>query len=278
MVAQICADIAREARSGADHLNRPGVNVIDREVYMQGIAGKAKLNGELVAQLISGGERLTESVRAEIVRRERSVIPELVEILDNKDLGQSNAPGHGYAPIHATAILKDLKAVEAADTMLCVLSRCDVMDILHGTLIDALTSLGPQIVEPTLRGYAIAENEDQRAAIGSVLSRIHVRDSRILPILLQILEENVETGACSLAYYGDPAALPHLSTALDACKMDRQGGPFANQNIIELAAAIEDLGGKLTRYQAKLLQDVDRARNKDLAPLKKLLSRSPRNV
>jgi len=241
---------------------------------MQGIAGEAKLNGELVAELVSSGERLTESVRAAIIRRGRTVIPELVEILDNEDLGQGDAPGRGYAPIHATAILKDLKAVEAAETMLRVLCRCDVMDILHGTLVDALTSFGPPIVEPTLRAYAVAENEDQRAAIGSVLSRIHVRDSRILPILLQILEENVENGACDLAYYGDPSALPHLSSALDACKVDRQGGLFANQNIIELAAAIKDLGGRLTKYQAKLLRDVDRDQNK----VRKLLLRTLRNV
>jgi hypothetical protein len=275
MVAPISTElhIACEARNGADrhHLSRLGVKVIDSEVYMQSIAGETKLNGDLVVQLVSAGERLTESERAAIIQRGRFVIQELVEILDNEDLGQSDAPGNGYAPIHATRILKDLKAVEAVEVMLRVLSRCDVMDILFSTLIDALMSFGPPIVEPTLRAYAVAENEDQRAAISSVLSRIHVRDSRILSILLQMLEENVETGACDLAYYGDPSALPHLSTALDACKLDRQGGPFANQNIIELAAAIEDLGGRLTKNQAKLLLDVDSAQNKAWAPVKKLL-------
>jgi hypothetical protein len=50
----------------------------------------------------------------------------------------------------------------------------------------------------------------------------------------------------SLAEYGDSAALPFLSTALDECKVERSGD-FSNSAIFELEAALEDPGRKLYR-------------------------------
>ena len=227
-----------------------------------------KLNRDLVTKLVKAGERLTESVHASIIGRGCEVIPELIAILEDAEMASCDAPGGGYVPIHAATILEDLKAVESIEPMLQVLSRCDPVDILYSQLIGALTSFGPPVLEPALRAYAAAENEDQRAAVAEVLSGIHVHDPRILSILLQLLQEDTVLGAGNLAEYGDPSALPHLSTALDTCKLNRCGGMFDHQEVIELAEAIKELGGTLTERQEKLLRDAtgDKSGNVDWLP------------
>ena len=86
-----------------------------------------------------------------------------------------------------------------------------------------------------------------------VLSGLHARDDRLFQILLRTLGEDVELGAGSLAEYGDPAALPYLGAALDACEVDLEGGLLANQDVVEIEAAIEELGGSLSvRQRAKV--------------------------
>ena len=176
--------------------------------YMQAKQVETKLNQALIDMLVSSGEQLTDSVSASIVDRGRDVIPDLIAIMIDDELAMSDAPGNGSVPIHAVSLLQRLNAVEAAEPMFQVLSRCDMMDVLYSTLISALESFGAPIIEIALNAYAIAEDSDQRCAIASVLAGIHIRDPRIFSILLHVLQEEVESGACDLGEYGDPAALP----------------------------------------------------------------------
>lgn len=230
-------------------------------------AARTDLNGELLAQLVSGGDRLAEPVAQAIRRLGRGVLPALVEILEDEDLAQSDAPGGGYAPIHAARMLRDLEAGQAIEPMFRALARCDPLDSLYSALVEALESFGHPVLEPALAAHAAAESEDQRTAVACVLSGLDVRDDRILPILLRALEEKVELGAGLLAEYGDPAALPHLSAALDACEVDPRGGLLANQDVVELEAAIEDLGGSLSVGQKRKLRAIEAARDAARAPL-----------
>jgi hypothetical protein len=79
--------------------------------------------------------------------------------------------------------------------------------------------------------HAAAESDEPRKAIANVLSGLGVRDARILPILIETLEDDVMLGAGLLAEYGDPAALPDLEAALNGFEPDARGGLFANQEI-----------------------------------------------
>jgi hypothetical protein len=99
----------------------------------------------------------------------------LVEILEDHALARSDAPGGGYAPIHAARVLRNLEAIEP---MLRVLARCDAMDILYSALTEVLESFGPPVVERALAVRAAVESEDERSAIAKVLSRAGVRDHR----------------------------------------------------------------------------------------------------
>jgi hypothetical protein len=230
-------------------------------------AARTNLDGDLVAQLVGAGERLAESVGERILRRGREVVPALVEILNDEGLARDDAPGGGHAPIHAATLLGELEAGEAIEPMLRVLARCDPMDVLYSALIHALRSLGARVLEPALAAHASAESEDQRGAIANVLSGLGAHDDRILSILLRMLGADVELGAGLLAEYGDPAALPQLGAALDGCELDARGGFLVNHEVIELEAAIEELGGALTEEQKGKVRAVKAAREEARAPL-----------
>jgi len=230
-------------------------------------AAGANQEDEILSRLVDAGDRLGESVGGAILRRGSAVVPALLGILEDGELARGNAPGRGYAPVHAAKLLQQLGAADSIAPMLRVLSRCDPMDVLHGTLVDALESMGAPVLEPALAAYAVARSEDHRAALANVLSGLGVRDDRILPVLLDALKYDVVLGAGLLAEYGDPAAIAHLGAALDGCELDPRRGLFSNQEVVELEAAIEELGGSLTEAQQETVLTVDRAREVARAPL-----------
>jgi len=224
-------------------------------------AQKSKPDRRLISILTKADETLDNSVFDSIIERGRETIPDLIAIMENDTLGSANARGRGYAPIHAVELLQELHAVEACEPMLRLLLRCDEMEIIYGCLVRALEFFGPQILEQTLKAYSDAKNDDEREKIANVLAGLKVTDGKILKILLRILEQNEELGASLLAKYGDPSALPSLSAKLDECRVDPDGGIFANQEIIELTAAIEELGGMLTESQKMLRQNATKQGN-----------------
>ena len=111
----------------------------------------ANQEDEVLAQLLDAGERLSESVAGAILRRRSAVVPALIGILEDDELAREDAHGGGYGPIHAAKLLQQLEAAEAIEPMLRVLARCDLMDILYSTLVNALESLGAPVLEPAPR-------------------------------------------------------------------------------------------------------------------------------
>lgn len=204
----------------------------------------------VVKQLVAVGERLPSSVAEEIKARE-DVVASLIEVLEDDSLALETAPGGGHAPIHAATLLRDLGAKAAIEPMLRVLGRCSVHEILFSALLDALKPFGAAVLEPALAAHGRADSDEARTAFLSVLASSGVRDPRILPLLLEVLRADTDLGASLLAEYGDPAALPHLSDVFDACALDDSGRAFPNQHIIELAAAIEELGGEVSESQRR---------------------------
>ena len=169
----------------------------------------------------------------------------LLEILEDETLAQIDSPGEGWAPIYAAELLGELRAATAVEPMLRVLAQTDPLDILHDRLLPSLAKIGAPVVEPALRAAASADKE---YSVVSVLSRVGLRDDRILDLLLAQLRR-APGFAGNLAEYGDPRAIPSLLEALDVFELDESGNPFANQALIEIRCAVEELGGTLTAEQ-----------------------------
>jgi len=111
------------------------------------------------------------------------------------------------------------------------------------------------VLEPTLAAYAATTDAALRSNYASVLSELGVRDDGIYEILLADLDRDPVMGAGRLGVYGDPRALPVLVAAL--AQYESQGDePFANQELIELEGAIEELGGELTPEQRERVDQI----------------------
>jgi hypothetical protein len=143
-----------------------------------------------------------------------------------------------------------------------VIEETEWGDIVRDEIVFALQKLGSAVVEPALAAFEPNASEDLSGAMAAVLSKAGARNERIFAAFVEHFEGDPEMGAAYLADYGDPRAVPHLSAELD-----RQNVPstsdnlFADQTLIELAAAIEGLGGTLTPGQQIKLRAVDARRD-----------------
>lgn len=209
----------------------------------------------IVKKLLKTGSTLPAKLREEILAVGAEAVPPLLEILEDELLLQGDSPGKGFAPIHAMELLSKLGALGAIEPMLQLLAATDWQDIAHDRAIVLLPSLGAAVLEPALRAYAESEEGSFRDSLRAVFGNLRVRDERVFRILLDQLEDDPASGAMNLADYGDPRALPNLSRTFDACEF-KEDGPFANQVLIEIQDAIEELGGVLTMPQ---LAKLDRA-------------------
>jgi HEAT repeat protein len=204
--------------------------------------GNERDQKSVVLRLIPEHHQLPEQARAKILAQRAATVPALLQILEDEALA-------GWAPVHAVRLLGEMQIAEAVGPMLRALAETDPLDLLHDAVLVALPKLGAPIVEPALRAYTENADPEFRVSIGSILARVGVRDERIFAVLLETLARS-PSHAGHLAGYGDARALPHLSRAFDAYKIRDSDSPFANQDIVELEAAIEQLGGTLTEAQS----------------------------
>jgi HEAT repeat protein len=212
----------------------------------------------LVRRILEHTETLPASLQADILARGAEAVVRLVEVLLDEPLAHTTAPGEGHAPIHAVRLLAQLKASEAIEPMVRRLMHTEPGEVLHDTLLYALEELGPAVAPAALEALADARTSDERFGLLSALSHCGARDERIYAALLVQLEEDPIAAAMNLSVYGDPRAIEPLTRALEAHEVDEDAEDlFANQTIIELQHAIEQLGGTLDAAQ---LEKAARAR------------------
>lgn len=215
------------------------------------LASSSESADSLVRSLLLANDRqhLTARERRTLLSLGSQVLLPLIAVLRDESLEEPDGPSGGYARERAAALLGELRAVEAIDALLDVLRNSDVLSSTHDAVCNALAQFGMAAVEPVLSAFHSSTDAEHRVSLAGVLSRLRVSDPRILAALLEHLEEDRDHAAGCLADYGDAAALPPLLAALDAERVDPSAGPFGNQAIIELCAAIEELGGTLTAAQ-----------------------------
>lgn len=143
-----------------------------------------------------------------------------------------------------------LGALQATETVPLLVRTCEMTDGLssiHDACGRALSMMGAAAVDALLDGHSRSADRDTRHTLEYALSELGVRDTRILALFLEVLDDDPDHGASLLTGYGDPAALPALEDALERFEFDEErGGPLAHHAPIELAAAIEALGGAVS--------------------------------
>ncbi len=200
-------------------------------------------------QLLSdAGNKLSVHAREAILAAGQEAVPTLIDVLLDEQLQRSEDDAESMAPIHAARLLGELRAEAAIPALLATLLKMEPGYILWDATLFALEAIGAPVLEPALALVRDVAAE-QRGYLADVLSRLSVRDPRILTLLQGELRRDPMHGAMYLGHYGDPAALPDLLAVFDALPLASGGGMFANQALVELHATIEDCGGVLTPAQ-----------------------------
>jgi hypothetical protein len=211
---------------------------------------------ELIALIEPCGEELPRALAAAILARGQELVPALIELMEDPELAKDDSRGYGYLPVHAAWLLAKLPAYEAIGPMVRLLARSDREDLIFSELVHQLKEFGPPVLETALAERANAGTSGAREVIEGVLAGLGVRDERILSALLARFDASPIVGAGLLEEYGDPAALPRLSAALDAFTVDRSGSALANDAILGVEAAIDALGGTLSEAQLQKVESV----------------------
>jgi hypothetical protein len=118
---------------------------------------EAAANAESLARLlIEAGETLPPRLRERILTFGPEIVAPLIAILEDEALFPEEAPGEGWAPIHAAELLGELRATEAVEPMLRRLAENGWDTLLSETILEALPGLGPAVLEPALAAHAAA--------------------------------------------------------------------------------------------------------------------------
>lgn len=176
-----------------------------------------------------------------------AAVPHLVGILDDDAHCDVDAPGAGFAPVHAVEMLAALKAPAAIEPMLRLLSDTTPDDIVHDLIVRRLPDLGGAALEPVLACLAqIAgdetEDDDARAPLYAILARLGVKDDRIFASLVSLESKDSALAAMYFADYGDARALPRLRKLIMEQAPDFASDHF-HTDFRELLHDFERLGG-----------------------------------
>jgi HEAT repeat protein len=206
---------------------------------------------QLVRQLLEAGAEMPTDVREELVRHGTDAVEPVLRLVEDRSFWSFEAPGKGWAPVHAAEVLCEVADPRVVDPLLEALAESESGDCLHEVLMRSLPKLGENLVESALAAYHDTEDDDYRFVLVVLLSELGVRDRRIFDVLVAGVRRNPDRCADALATYGDEAGLPVLHEVLDSFELRESPNPFANHALIELRAAIESLGGVLTEEQQR---------------------------
>jgi HEAT repeat protein len=232
---------------------------------------------DLARQLLSQGATLSPKVRHALLARGAESVPALVGLLEDEHLMLTTAPGNGYAPIHAAELLAELGGEQAMGAMVRALARSEPGEIIYDVLLSGLEKQGPAAAPVLLDVLETTDDSNARLNLLSALASCGARDERIFQHLLKLLEMDPTSAAMYLASYGDPRAIEPLKRALDvAVQAPREEGLLAGQELIELEAAIADLGGTLEEHQRAAFEHATASRRAIARQFQRLLeARTP---
>ena len=206
--------------------------------------GAARAAEDPMAALRRTGERLPAELREQIITRGPPVVPELIEILRDEELGAEDGPSDGWPPIHAVDLLVELGAVEAIEPMLDILAETDWDTIIHDRIVLRLPALRGAVLEPALARIVPGIDEALHDNLCSILADLGVKDERVYAELCKTFERDETLGAVRFADYGDARALPFLARALREFEPDWES-PFGLIGLADLVDAHERLGAPL---------------------------------
>lgn len=204
--------------------------------------------------LTDAGEHLAPEVADRIVAQRDHVVPMLVEVLEDVELAEEDAPGEGYAPLHAADLLLRLQAAEAIVPLLGIALDYQWESLMFNRSVTALKDFGPAAFDPVMEAFRETDDPEIQAVLVEILGGLGHRDEEIWKALTGFLAIHPEQAAMALADYGDSRAIPLLSDVCDGLDVDADDGGEAADRFFEIAHAFQDLDGTLSPAQQSKLE------------------------
>ena len=111
----------------------------------------------------------TDDLRHRIIAQGKAIVPALLDVLNNEPLQLEDAPGEGWAPIHAVELLREMKATEAIQPMVLWMQKIESLCYLHDRLLQALISFGEVALQPVLVAYDETTEYEECRSLCSIL-------------------------------------------------------------------------------------------------------------
>lgn len=226
----------REAAPAAQEQARSEPTVPDREA-----AEEDDWGSEVVEELIAvGGGQLPAGLIDRCRQHAEAAIPALIDVVLDDDLVADDAPGEGYAPIHAVELLGHLRAAEAVPLLIDLAADTDPLYVIYSSALHALEQIGAPAQEDLLRFMRFSRDNEAKAGLAITLARASRGDEAVYESLVTLFqqatwEEGRALVAGALAEQGDPRAIPLLQDVL-------QDPELSGLDRAEVLCALEDLG------------------------------------
>ena len=170
------------------------------------------------------------------------LVPELLVLAADEALLDESAEGGGWAPLLAAKLLGELQVAEAIPILMEGLRGAEAGWADYDGFLLPLGKLARLDIDVVV---AAAQGDDGDG-FHEALAMSGVRDPRILELLLARLDADPDLYAGLLSSYGDEAVVPRLLAIFDRIPFRPDDeGPLVHQDLIEIGAAIEELGGDL---------------------------------
>ena len=229
---------------------------------------------ETIEAMLDAGEELPEEGRQALVEAD-GVTERLIEIVEDEQLGRLDARGEGWGPIHAADILAARGDSEAIEPLIGVLEAAEIDDYLTDAVAEAIGEFGGEPFDKLLeRARGVEEDEiELRARLLGAAVETGQKNEALFDEIESLFEEDAEWGAMLFADYGDEQALDLLNEALDDASIKSETRMFANVDLIEIADAIEQLGGTFSSKQRRKVAYAKKRQRKAGAKLQRRLKR-----
>jgi hypothetical protein len=165
-------------------------------------------------------DSLSPAQRRRFTHQRAAVIPHLIRMVEDRRYWYPDGPGEGWAAILAVRLLGELKASQAADTLVSAVADSRPEDVIHDAALFSLMAIGPPALPAVQAYFRYGRDVETKASLAEVLGRIGRRDRDTLDLLRQGWEgadwtQNRRMVALGLGDLRDGRARTLLQSALE---------------------------------------------------------------
>jgi hypothetical protein len=203
--------------------------------------------------------RSTAGLDEDVVAEARALGPEratdIIVALLEAELSHPTADG---SAVRAAHLARELRLAGAVPSLVRCVVTLGERSVLGAAAHATLSRLGSLAVDELVASFGRCDSSTGRGRIAEVLSLTAVKDDRIRPALVRILEDDPGRAARLLAESGEWRAVPELSRAFDRLLSEHIADPDvrAHEDLRIVALALRVLGAPISGEQARRWDDL----------------------